>query len=131
MTFCKVVAVIYTGGALAQVFRLAARFEWEDAPFFPDWILAILGPYGAIGLFLFSGQIEYRGKWEKITHWLIAGHLLISVVVHIWILAVHSHEVLSVFGYSYSYFALPYFGFFAWRSWTMRLEPTQTEAVHQ
>ncbi len=124
----KVVAIIYTAGTAAHVLRLAARFELEDMPFFPDWGLVILGSYGVTGLVVFSGQVEYRGNWEKITHWLITGHLLLSIIVHIWILAVRSHEVLSVFGFGYSYFAVLYFGFFAWRSWTMRLEPAHAEA---
>jgi hypothetical protein len=57
------------------------------------------------------------------THWLIAVHLSVSVAVHLWILVVGSHEVLSVFPHGYSYLALAYFGFFAWRSWTLRLRP--------
>ena len=128
-TFWKVVAIIYTAGTVAQVLRLAVRFGWEEMPFFPDWGLAILGPYGVIGLVVFSGQVEYRGNWEKTTHWLITCHLLISIFVHIWILAVRSHEVLSVFGFGYSYFAVLYFAFFAWRSWTMRLESAHAEAI--
>jgi len=68
-------------------------------------------------------EVLYRGWWEKATHWLIVVHLSVSVVVHVWILAVRSHEVLSVFSYGYSYAALAYFAFFAWRSWTMRLRP--------
>ena len=122
-TFGKVVAIIYTAGTGAQILRLVVQFGWEDMPFFPDWGLVILGPYGVIGLVLFSGHVAYRGKWETLTHWLITGHLFISIIVHLWILAVRSHAVLSVFGYSYSYFAVLYFAFFAWRSWTMRLEP--------
>jgi hypothetical protein len=128
-TFWKVVAIIYTAGTVAHVMRLAARFEMEDMPFFPDWGLVILGSYGVSGLVVFSGQIEYRGNWEKITHWLITVHLLISIVVHILILAVRSHEVLSVFGFGYSYFAVLYFGFFAWRSWTMRLASVHAGAI--
>ena len=128
-TSWKVVAATYTAGTVAHVFRLAVQFGLEDMPFFPDWGLVILGPYGVVGLVLFSGRVEYRGQWEKITHWLIVGHLLISVVLHMWILAVRSHAVLSVFGYSYSYFAVLYFAFFAWRSWTMRLEAARAEAT--
>ena len=76
MTFWKVVAIIYTAGTVAHVLRLAARFELEDMPFFPDWGLAILGPYAVTGLVVFSGQVEYRGNWEQITHWLITGSSL-------------------------------------------------------
>lgn len=33
--------------------------------------------------------------------------------------------MLSVFSLEYSYFALEYFGLFAWRSWTMKMKPTE------
>ena len=54
-------------------------------PFFLDWGLVILGSYGVTGLVVFSGQVEYRGNWEKITHWLITGHLLLSKCARLWI----------------------------------------------
>jgi hypothetical protein len=117
----KIVALIYTGGTVAHLFRLAVGFTWRDMPFLVDWILVILGPIGVVGLVWLKDEVLYRGWWERSTHWLIVVHLSVSVVVHIWILAARSHEVLRVFPYSYSYLALAYFAFFAWRSWTMRL----------
>jgi hypothetical protein len=119
----KIVALIYTGGTVAHLFRLAVGFTWRDMPFFIDWILVVLGPIGIVGLVCLKNEVLYRGWWERATHWLIVAHLSISVLVHVWILAVRSHEVLSVFPYGYSYAALAYFAFFAWRSWTMRLRP--------
>ena len=121
--FAKAVALIYTAGTVAHVLRLIYRLTWQEMPYFPDWILSILGMIGVAGLVMFAREVDYRGTWERIPHWLIVAHLGVSVVVHIWILAVHSHEVLAVFSFSYSYFAAVYFAFFAWRSWTMRLKP--------
>ena len=118
----RLVAVIYTGGTLAHIYRLTVRFGWRDMPFFVDWLLVVLGPIGVVGLLALVDEISYRGPWERVTHWLILLHLSTSVVVHIWILALHSHEVLKVFPYGYSYFAAAYFAFFGWRSWTLRLK---------
>jgi hypothetical protein len=92
-------------------------------PFWVDWALIVLGTYGGAGLILYSRQIAWRGTWEKVVHWLIVTHLLVSVVVHVWIVIVGSHEFFTVFPYGYSYFAAAYFACFAWRSWTMRLLP--------
>lgn len=122
-SFTKIVALIYTAGALFHVARVTFRLGWQDFPFLPDWILVIAGFWGATGLIVFAREIEYRGTWEIITHWLIVFHLLVSVGLHVWILAVWSHEILRVFSIEYSYFGFVYFAFFAWRSWTMRLSP--------
>lgn len=122
-TFGRVVAIVYTGGTAAQALRLLVAFGWEDMPFWVDWALVVLGTYGGVGLVLFASSVAWRGAWEKVVHGLIATHLLVSVVVHIWVLAVGSHEFFRVFPYEYSYFAVVYFGFFAWRSWTMKLIP--------
>ena len=121
--FRVVAAVTYTAGTILHVVRLIVRLGWEDMPFVPDWIIVILGSYGATGLIVFAKEVEYRGTWEVLTHWLITIHLVVSVLLHAWILAVRSHQALAVFTLSYSYFAVAYFGFFAWRLWSMRLRP--------
>ncbi len=121
--FPRVVSLTYTGGTVVHILRLILRFDLKFMPFEVDWVIVTLGPIGVTGLIVFSKHIYYRGRWEHITHWLIVIHLFISVVVHAWILAVRSHDVVSVFPYSYSYFAVLYFAYFAWRSWTMRFKP--------
>jgi hypothetical protein len=45
----KIVALIYSGGTVAHLFRLAVGFTWKDMPFFVDWILVLLGPIGVVG----------------------------------------------------------------------------------
>ena len=122
-TFGRAVAVVYTGGTLAQSLKLVFAFGWEYMPFWVDWALIVLGTYGGLGLILFAGQIAWRGAWEKVVHGLIAAHLLVSVGVHAWVVIIGSHEFFTVFPYEYSYFAVAYFAFFAWRSWTMKLVP--------
>ena len=123
--FSKLIAVIYTAGTAAHVLRLVVGFGLQDMPFAPDWVLVILGPIALLGLVMFGNQVAYRGSWERVVHWLIAGHLFLSVGLHLWILVAHTHEMLAVFPYEYSYFAVIYFAFFAWRSWTMQLRPVE------
>jgi hypothetical protein len=92
-------------------------------PFWVDWALIVLGTYGGVGLIVFARQIAWRGVWEKAAHALIVTHLLVSVGVHARTVAIGSHEFFTKFPYEYSYFAVAYFAFFAWRSWTMKLVP--------
>lgn len=122
-TFGRVVAIVYTAGTVAQALRLLLAFGLEYMPFWVDWALIVLGTYGGVGLILFARSVAWRGAWEKVVHSLIATHLLVSVVLHMWVVVVGSHDFFTVFPYEYSYFAVVYFGFFAWRSWTMKLIP--------
>ncbi len=122
-TFGLAVAVVYTGGTVAQSLKLVFAFGWEYMPFWVDWVLIVLGTYGGVGLILFARQVAWRGTWEKVVHGLMAAHLLVSVGVHAWIVAIGSHEFFTIFPYEYSYFAVAYFGVFAWRAWTMKLVP--------
>ncbi len=126
-SFGRVVAVVYTGGTVAQVLRLLVgySFNFNDMPFWVDWALVVLGSYGGIGLLVFARQVDYRGVWEKVVHGLIAAHLLVSVVVHLWAIIAHSHTMFAVFPYWYSVLATAYFAAFAWRSWTMRLKDAE------
>lgn len=114
-------AVLYTGGTIAQLLKLFLSFRWTEMPFAIDWAIVVLGSIGAAGLVAFRHLIEFRGLWEQVVHWIIVLHLVSSVFLHIWTIARGDHEFYAAFPHEYSYFAALYFGFFAWRSWTVRL----------
>ncbi len=120
-TLSRVVAIVYTGGTIAQSLQLVLAFGWESIPFWVDWALVVLGSYGGVGLLLFTNSIAWRGRWEKVVHGLIVAHLLTSVVLHAGVIAVGNHDLFATFPYEYSYFAVAYFALFAWRSWTMKM----------
>ena len=120
------VAILYTGGSIAQLLRLVFDFPLQELPYAIDWAITLLGSIGAITLVLKIRRIHYRGWWEKPVHLLIILHLTGSVALHVWAIYVQSHDVFRVFPMEYSYFALVYFVFFAWRSWTFRLEGADT-----
>jgi hypothetical protein len=128
-TFGRAVAIVYTGGMVAQILHLLLGFGWEYMPFWVDWVLIVVGTYGGLGLLIFARKVAWRGAWERVVHLLIVVHLLMSVLVHVRALLVGNHEFFAVFPYEYSYFAVIYFGFFAWRSWTMKLVPLSTGHV--
>ncbi len=122
-TFGRAVAIVYTGGTIAQSLKLIFAFSWEYMPYWVDWALIVLGTYGGVGLIVHVRQVAWRGTWEKVVHWLIVVHLLVSVAVHAVVVVIGSHEFFTLFPYEYSYFAVGYFAVFAWRSWTMKLKP--------
>lgn len=114
------VAVLYTGGSVAQLLKLIFNFPWQEMPFFVDWTIVILGFIGVSTLLNQTRNIAYRGRWEKPTHYLIIFHLAVSVFLHLWTIIVQNHDLYAAFPLQYSYFALVYFVFFAWRSWTIK-----------
>ncbi len=114
-------AALYTGGTIAQLLKLIYAFPWQEMPFIIDWLIVILGTIGATTLVMQTRHIDYRGRWEKPVHFLIIAHLCISVALHLWTIVVQNHDLYGAFPIQYSYFALAYFSFFAWRSWTIRL----------
>ena len=122
----RAVAIVYTGGTVAHLLRLVLRFGLEYMPFWVDWVLIVVGTYGGLGLLIFARRVAWRGAWEKVVHGLIVVHLFMSILVHGRALLVGNHEFFTAFPYEYSYFAVVYFGFFAWRSWTMKLVPPST-----
>ena len=115
------VAVLYSGGTVAQLLKLLYEFPWQEMPFIIDWLIVILGSIGAVALAAQTRNIDYRGWWERPIHFLIIAHLSVSVILHLWTIYVHNHDLYGAFPLEYSYFALVYFAFFAWRSWTIRL----------
>jgi hypothetical protein len=115
------VAVLYTGGTVAQFLKLVYEFPWQEMPFIIDWLIVILGTIGMTTLVMQTRNIEYRGRWERPVHFLIIVHLGASVVLHLWTIYIQNHDLYAAFPLEYSYFGLAYFAFFAWRSWTVRL----------
>jgi hypothetical protein len=115
------VAVLYSGGSVAQLLKLIYNFQWQEMPFIIDWLIVILGTIGVTTLATQTRNIDYRGRWEMPLHFVIIVHLGVSVVLHLWTLYVQNHDLYAAFPVEYSYFALAYFVFFAWRSWTVNL----------
>ena len=109
------VAVLYTGGSVAQLLKLVYGFPWQEMPYVIDWLIVILGTVGVLTLTIQTRHIDYRGWWEKPVHVLIIAHLGISVVLHLWTIYVQNHDLYAAFPVEYSYIALVYFLFFAWR----------------
>ena len=115
-------AVLYTGGSVAQLLRIIYDFPLQEVPYLIDWAIVILGLVGATTLVVQRHRIDYRGWWEHPVHFLIITHLIASVALHLWAIYIQSHDLFAVFPLEYSYLALIYFVSFAWRSWTVELQ---------
>jgi len=115
------VAALYSGGTVAQLLKLLYDFPWQKMPFIIDWLIVILGTIGIVALATQTRHVDFRGWWERPIHFLIIAHLGVSVVLHLWTNYVQNHDLYAAFPSEYSYFALAYFAFFAWRSWTIKV----------
>lgn len=64
-TFGRAVAIVYTGGTVAQLLHLLLRFGWEYMPFWVDWVLIVVGTYGGLGLLIFARRVAWRGTMSS------------------------------------------------------------------
>ncbi len=108
-TFARLALVPYIGGTVIHILRLIYNFSIDEMPFEADWLIVIIGGYAGLGLIVFADRIPFHGLLDKIIYGLLIFHLDGSVILHAYILWVGSHEVLNVFSYGYSFFAVAYF----------------------
>ncbi len=108
-TFARLALVPYIGGTVIHLLRLIYNFSIDEMPFEADWLIVIIGGYAGLGLIVYANRIPFHGLLDKIIYGLLIFHLDGSVVLHAYILWVGSHEVLNVFSYGYSFFAVAYF----------------------
>ncbi len=108
-TFARVALLPYIGGTVIHFLRLIYNFPIADIPFAVDWLVVIIGGYAGIGLIIYANKIRFQNLLDKFIYGLLIFHLDGSVILHAYILWAGSHEVLNVFSYEYSFFAVAYF----------------------
>ena len=108
-TFARLALLPYIGGTVIHILRLIYNFPIAEMPFEADWLVVIIGGYAGIGLIIYANRIPFQNLLDKIIYGLLIFHLDGSVILHTYILWAGSHEVLSVFSYEYSFFAVAYF----------------------
>ena len=117
-TFARVALLPYIGGTVIHILRLTYNFPIDEIPIEVDWLVVIIGGYAGIGLIIYVNRIPFQNLFDKIIYGLLIFHLDGSVILHAYILWVRSHEVLTVFSYRYSFFAVAYFmafGYYVFR----------------
>ncbi len=92
-----------------HIIRLIYNFPIDEMPFEADWLVVIIGGYAGRGLIIYANRIPFQNLFDKIIYGLLIFHLNGSVILHTYILWAGSHEVLNVFSYGYSFFAVTYF----------------------
>jgi hypothetical protein len=114
-------ALLYTGGALFHFIRVLTGFSPTDIPLFIDWVIAIAALYGGFGFLFYFRAFSNSKSWRRVVVGIMVFHLLMSAVVHVYIIVTQSHVVLSIFPVTYS--AAAFFAFlgFAWVAATSRL----------
>jgi len=108
-SFARLALLPYVGGTVIHILRLIYNFPIAEIPFEADWLVVIIGGYAGIGLIVYAKRIPFQNLFDKVIYGLLIFHLDGSVVLHAYILWAGSHDVLNVFSYSYSFFAVAYF----------------------
>ncbi len=108
-TFARLALLPYVGGTVIHILRLIYNLPIDEIPFEADWLVVIVGGYAGLGLIVYANRIPFQNLVDKIIYGLLIFHLDGSVILHAYILWVGSHQVLNVFSYGYSVFAVAYF----------------------
>jgi len=135
-TFAGAAALAFLGEAVAHVLIIIHRnfrlqydpaFRLKDIPFWADAVMLVIGGYGVLGLWIFFHELRIRRCRTCFWYGFITLFLTITVLLHAYILIVHSHAILRIFSYGYSFLGLAYCIAFAVTLLLMRLLPTEDE----
>ena len=135
-TFAGAAALAFLAEAVAHVLILIHRdfhlhydpaFRLKNIPFWADRLMLVVGGYGALGLWIFFDALRIRRCRTCFWYGFITLFLTITVLLHGYILIVHSHDILGIFSYQYSYLGLTYCIVFAVTLLLMRLLPAEDE----
>ena len=135
-TFAGAAALAFIAEAVAHVLILIHRnfrlqydptFRLSHIPFWADVFMLLVGGYGALGLWIFFHDLRVRRCRTCFWYGFITLFLTITIGLHAYILIRHSHDILKMFSYQYSFLGLAYCIAFAVTLLLMRLLPTEDE----
>lgn len=118
-TFTKVAILTYVLGTSVHIARLVLGQSGDQMPNIAHWIVTILTSFAGLGFFVYRKQIPFKNLFDKIVYWLILVHLISSALMHAYSIIWNTNEWLTVFSYSYSYFAVAYFVIFGYYSFKL------------
>lgn len=102
-SFGKAGALAYLGDLVVHLLVLTTSFRLVDLPFWADWAFLLLGGYCAILMWLFRSATVPRFGDPEVR---VATTLYVtaSVLLHLYMIIVHSHDLLAGFGRGFSVF---------------------------
>ena len=120
--FGKVVAIVWVFGVAIHMSRIIIGFEPSSMPHIVDVILLVMALYGGIGYLKFWKDIYFPRTIIKVLYGIITFHLLGSVVIHAFILAIPNNKILDIFPVWYSYIMVAIMALFSYYSWNIRFK---------
>ena len=118
-TFTKVAVLTYFLGTCAHIAVLVTEQPGEQMPNIVHWIVTLLAGYAGLGFLMNIKRIPFRNLADKIVYWFVLIHLVSSALVHGYSIIWNTNDWLTVFSYSYSYFAVLYFFTFGFYSFIL------------
>jgi hypothetical protein len=122
-TFGKAGAIAYLGELVVHLLVLTTSFRLVDLPFAADWAFVVLGGYCAFMLWLFRSALVPRFADPEVRV-VVTLFVTVSVLIHLYIIVVHSHAVLGIFGRGFSVFGVFYSAFLVLRLGTLQTRIT-------
>jgi len=120
--FGGVIAVLFVFGIILHVSRILIGFEPSSIPRIVDVIILIGALYGGIGYLKFWKDIYFPKVITKVLYGIITFHLLGSVFIHAFIIAIPNNKILDIFPIWYSYIMVAVMALFAYYSWNVKFK---------
>lgn len=120
--FGRTIAMLYVFGVALHLFRITIGFEPSTIPRAVDVLIFIGALYGGISYLKFLKDIYFPTQITKIIYGIITFHLLGSVIIHAFILAIPNNKILDIFPVWYSYVMVAVMALFAYYSWNVRFK---------
>ena len=120
--FGRIIAVLYMFGVVIHLLRITTRFEPSVIPRIVDVIIFIGALYGSISYLKFWKDIYFPNNIARTIYGIITFHLLGSVIIHAFILAIDNNRILDIFPVFYSFIMVAIMAIFAYYSWNLKFK---------
>ncbi len=118
-TFTKVAILTYCLGMLAHIVVLVTGRPGSEMPNVVHWAVTVLAGYSGWGFIVNLKRVPFVNFVDKVLYWLVLIHLLSSALIHAYSIIRNTNDWLTLFGYTYSYFAVAYFFIFGYYSFLL------------
>jgi len=112
-SFSIIAGLTYCIGITGFIMNIINQFPIQEMPDVIHVVILVLAGYSGMGFVLYFRKVPFKSIGDKTLYSLIAFHLCLSAILHLYSLIYNTNEWITVFPAWYPYFGLLYFVVFA------------------